>query len=117
MNTELVCICCPMGCRITVEHDGDNIVSVTGNTCPRGHNYAVSELTSPVRMVTSFVKASDGTCIPVKTAEAIPKSKIFECMEAIKATEVDLPVHVGDIVVANVASTGINVVATRSFES
>ena len=33
---ELTCIVCPLGCRIKVELDGDKIVSVTGNTCPRG---------------------------------------------------------------------------------
>ena len=33
---ELICIGCPMGCPVTVEMNGENVVSVTGNTCPRG---------------------------------------------------------------------------------
>ena len=37
---ELVCVVCPMGCRITVTLNGDEIVSVTGNSCPRGKAYA-----------------------------------------------------------------------------
>ena len=37
---ELICIGCPMGCPVTVEMNGENVVSVTGNTCPRGERYA-----------------------------------------------------------------------------
>ena len=33
---NLTCISCPMGCQITVEMDGNEVVSVTGNTCKRG---------------------------------------------------------------------------------
>lgn len=46
--TELICICCPMGCRMTVEKTADGY-SVTGNTCPRGKKYAVEEMTAPDR--------------------------------------------------------------------
>ena len=56
MTKELTCICCPMGCRLSIELDdgtGD-ILSVTGNTCKRGHDYGISELTAPVRMVTGI---------------------------------------------------------------
>ena len=37
---ELVCIGCPLGCPLTVELDGDEVVSVSGNTCKRGDVYA-----------------------------------------------------------------------------
>ena len=116
MTKELVCICCPMGCRINVEMEDTKILSITGNTCPRGHDYAVSEMTAPVRMVTSFVKADDGSCVPVKTASPIPKDLIFQCMEEIKGGAVELPVKAGDVVIGNVAGSGIDVVATRSME-
>ena len=32
---ELTCIGCPLGCSITVTMNGTDVVSVTGNTCPR----------------------------------------------------------------------------------
>ena len=115
MTRELTCICCPMGCRLSVETEGDEIISVTGNTCKRGYDYAISELTAPSRMVTSTVRTSEGVSIPVKTKEPIPKDKIFECMEEIKAAEAHTPVHVGDIIVENVAGTDIPVVATRTI--
>ncbi len=33
---NLTCISCPMGCQITVEMDGSEVVGVSGNTCKRG---------------------------------------------------------------------------------
>ncbi len=117
MNKELVCICCPMGCRLSVSlDDNGSVTEVTGNTCNRGKDYAISEMTAPTRMVTSTVISTEGVSVPVKTKEPVPKEKIFETMEFIKKAELSLPVHVGDVVVDNVAGTGIDVIATRSFE-
>ena len=49
-----------MGCQITVEMDGNEVVSVTGNTCKRGAVYARKEVTNPTRIVTSTVKVIGG---------------------------------------------------------
>ena len=43
---ELTCIGCPRGCTLKIERDGDGW-SVTGNTCPRGREFAISEMTAP----------------------------------------------------------------------
>lgn len=115
MTKELICICCPMGCRMTVELDGEKIVSVTGNTCKRGSDYAVSELTAPVRMVTTTVRTADGVSIPVKTKTPVPKDRIFDCVNEIKKAVVALPVRAGDIIAENVASTGVPVIAAKSI--
>lgn len=116
MNRELICICCPMGCRITVTTEDGVITDVTGNTCPRGKEYAVSELTAPVRMVTSFVKTDGGVCVPVKTASPVPKEKIKDVMKEIKQIQAVLPVKMGDVIINDVAGTGINIIATRSTD-
>ena len=113
---ELICIGCPMGCPVTVEMDGREIVSVSGNTCPRGDAYARKEVTNPTRIVTSTVKVEGGLVemIPVKTKEDIPKDKIFDCMRALKGITVKAPVHIGDVILADAAGTGVDVVATRN---
>lgn len=80
---ELTCIVCPMGCHIKVLSDGDQIVSITGNTCPRGKEYAVTECTHPVRTLTTTIKCTDGRLLPVKTKKPIPKEKIREYMDFI----------------------------------
>ncbi len=113
---ELICIGCPMGCPVTVEMEGDEIVSVSGNTCPRGDAYARKEVTNPTRIVTSTVKVEGGLVemISVKTKEDIPKDKIFDCVRALKGVTVKAPVHIGDVILADVAGTGVDVVATRN---
>ncbi len=116
MTKELICICCPMGCNMTVELDGEKIVSVTGNTCKRGADYAVQELTAPTRTVTTTVRTPDGVSIPVKTKDPIPKDRIFDCVKEIKSASVTLPVHVGDVIAENVAGTGTDAVAARSVD-
>mgnify|MGYP004661923463 FL=1 len=112
---ELICINCPLGCMLTVEMDGKEVVSVSGNTCPRGDAYAKKEVTNPTRIVTSTVKVEGGKThmVSVKTKSDIPKEKIFDCVKALKGVTVKAPVHIGDVIVANVAGTGVDMVATK----
>ena len=91
---DLTCIRCPMGCAIHVEMENGQVVSVTGNTCPRGAEYAKSEATAPVRTVTSTVRALGGVrpVVAVKTVPDVPKGKIFAVMDAVQSAEVKAPV-------------------------
>ena len=112
---ELICIGCPMGCQLTVNmEDADNI-TVTGNTCPRGEAYGKKEVTNPTRIVTSSVKINDGTIarVSVKTENDIPKGKIFDIMKEIREVTVTAPIHIGDVIIKNVADTGVDVIATK----
>ena len=52
-----ICISCPAGCHLEIEKDQDRI-SVTGNTCPRGDEYARKECTAPERTVTGTVRVT-----------------------------------------------------------
>ena len=114
---ELTCICCPMGCALSVELEGTNVLSVSGNTCKRGDTYARDEVVRPVRMVTSIVKVKNGNLkmLPVKTKEPIDKSKINECLEALKTVEVQAPIRIGDVVLHNVVN--VDIVAARNIET
>ena len=113
---NLTCINCPMGCALTIEMEGDEVTSVSGNTCKRGDTYARKEMTNPTRIVTSTVKVAGGksNTVSVKTKADIPKGKIFDCIRELKDIQIHAPVHIGDVVLANVADTGIDVVATRN---
>lgn len=115
---NLICINCPMGCALTVEMNGDEVVSVSGNTCNRGDAYARKEVTNPTRIVTSTVKVSGGQSgmVSVKTKEDIPKGKIFECIKELQNIQVQAPVRIGDVIVHDVAGTGVDVVATKNVE-
>ena len=115
---RLICIGGPMGCPLIVTMDGGEVVSVKGNTCKRGGIYGRKEMTNPTRIVTSTVRISGGSipALSVKTKEDIPKEKIFECVKALKVVEVTAPVHIGDIILKNVAGTGVDVVATKNVK-
>ena len=113
---NMTCIVCPMGCQLQVELDGDQVVSVSGNTCPRGKQYAIDECTHPMRTITSTARTENGEVIPVKTNRTIPKELMFECMKELNKAVVKLPAHVGDVVIANVLGTGADVVVTANMD-
>ncbi|MCI7190490.1 MAG: FAD-dependent oxidoreductase [Lachnospiraceae bacterium] len=110
----LICIGCPNGCLVTVDKNPDGSLSITGNTCKKGEEYARNEVTAPKRTVTSIVRVSGGKnpVVSVKTKEEIPKEKIAACMEEINRTALKAPVSLGQIVIADVAGTGVDIVAT-----
>lgn len=111
---KLTCISCPRGCRMNVEKKGDEVV-VTGNECKRGETYAVAELTCPMRTITSsiFIDGGDYPLVSVKTKDPVPKAKIKAVLDQIRTLRVTAPTNVGDVIVPDVAGTGVDVVATR----
>lgn len=113
--TEITCIGCPLGCRLSV--DVENDYAVSGNSCKRGEAYGKNELKNPTRVLTTTVKASGGihSRCPVRTEEPIPKGMLFEAMELLQKVELTAPVKCGDVVVENILNTGVNVIATRDL--
>lgn len=116
---ELTCIGCPRGCTLNVTLEDGVVTALTGNSCPIGDSYGRKEVTDPRRTVTSTVVVEGGEyrVVPVKTATDIPKDKIFACMEALAQVTVKAPVAIGDVVCANVADTGIDVIATKNVHT
>ena len=112
---KMICINCPKGCELDVEQVGDE-VRVTGHTCPRGEAYGRAELVNPTRMVTGLVRvAGMRKPLPVKTRTAIPKGKIDATLFAMHQATVQLPVKIGDVIIEDVAGTGVDVVATANM--
>lgn len=111
---QLTCIVCPLGCELTITLDGKTVTEVTGNTCPRGKQYAVDECTAPIRTLTTFVRLADSDeMLPVKSAAPVPKEALFACMEALRGVAVTAPVAIGDVVLPDVAHTGVDIVAAK----
>lgn len=99
----LTCIECPVGCAMEVEVVDGKAISVKGNSCPRGKMYAENEVVCPKRVVTSTVRATDGTMIPVKTDKPVRKSEIFNVMKVINTTTCEKGVKIGDVLVENIS--------------
>lgn len=108
-----------MGCLITVEMDGDKVLTITGNTCKQGELYARKEVVDPTRIVTSTVRVSGGVLpvVSVKTASDIPKEKIMDCARVLKNVKIQAPVAAGDVVLEDVCGTGVSVIATKNVSA
>ncbi len=111
----LTCIICPVGCDLEIVIDGDDI-RVFGNRCPRGQDYAIKEIRSPERILTTTCKilSEIERRLPVKTEKPIPKNRIFDVMKEINRLKVRPPIKRGESVIKNVLGLGVNIVATRS---
>lgn len=103
---ELICIKCPRGCHLNV--DGEN---VTGNLCPRGKDYAIEEMTCPMRIVTALVKSTSGEIFPVKTSTEVPKVKINEVLKAISNIQIS-DAKFGDVLLKNICGTDADIIVT-----
>ena len=112
---ELTCINCPVGCRLQVKMENGAVTEVSGNQCKRGEKYARQECAAPLRMVTAVIAVA-GSEVPlsVKTANPIPKEKMFACMKALSELRLTAPVKAGSVVLKNVCETGVDVVATKN---
>ena len=113
MKRNLTCIACPLGCNLLVELENQAVLSVSGNTCRRGFEYALAECTSPVRTVTTTMLCENNALVSVKTDKPIPKDKVFDAMRLINQAVASRPIHVGDILIKDVF--GSNVVATQDL--
>jgi murein DD-endopeptidase MepM/ murein hydrolase activator NlpD len=113
VDTTLTCIVCPRGCTISVKGEIGNL-ALTGHGCPRGLKYAEQEVTCPRRFVTSTVRlvgSDEAKLLPVRSAVEVPKASIPECLDAIRKAEVRVPVKIGDVIIDDLAGTGIALVA------
>ena len=90
-ETVLTCIECPMGCSIKVKKDNGTIVSIEGNSCPKGKAFAENETTCPKRVLTTTVRSVEGVMVA--------------------DIKVNLPIKEGDVIVENFFEDA-NLVAT-----
>jgi CxxC motif-containing protein len=114
MKKELICITCPNGCRLTAEKFDDGSVTVTGNLCPKGEEFARAELTAPMRSLTTTVRTvfSEMPFLPVRTNGVIPKESVMAVMDALRGIVLENRVRCGDIVVSDISGTGCDIIAT-----
>ena len=111
----LVCIACPRGCRLMV----DEALNVTGHSCERGEKYGRNEVQNPLRAVSSTVRVEGGVhrrC-PVRTAASIPKALVFDAVRALESVSLRAPVREGQVIIANICGTGVDIIATRDMNS
>lgn len=114
MKKELICIVCPRGCHLQVDTES---LKVSGNGCEKGMEYGRNELLHPTRVVCSTVKLqSEQLCrCPVKTDRPIPKAKIMDVMAVVNQLSAKAPVHIGQVLCADIAGTDASLIVTRDI--
>jgi CxxC motif-containing protein len=111
---QILCIICPNGCRIQADKkDGAWVFS--GNKCARGVDFALSEMTCPMRTLTSTVRTSFNKTLPVRTASPIPKGKIMDAMKLLADIEITQPLFIGDAVIKNALGLGVDIIASSNM--
>ena len=112
---ELVCIACPIACRLTVTRTRAAEVKVTGNRCPRGELYGREEVLAPRRILTAVVPTDSARfpCAPVRTDRAIGRALVPGLLQELYARRVSLPVRQGQVLMEDV--DGARVVFTRTL--
>ena len=146
VEKEIFCIVCPKGCKITArlisEEAGEDIekagvqpgsagqkvkrpedtdiYEISGHSCTRGYEYAISECTNPVRTLTTTVRllcadARIPALVPVKSSAPLPKSILKECMKVVNSTVAKLPIMIGEIIILDILGTGVDIIATANI--
>jgi len=116
MERDLVCIVCPIGCRLKVTGPPDDL-AVTGQLCKKGIGYAYDEINNPTRMVCTTAKITGGIhpVVPVKTDRPIPEKYKFDVVKAVNELVLRSPVKMGDVVLSGLFGTEVNIVAQRDM--
>ena len=111
--THLICITCPTGCKLEAEL-ADGTLNVTGHACKRGIDFAMAELTNPMRTLCSTVRTSDpdAPALPVRTDREIPKGSMAAVMRLLAGVTVTRPVVSGDAVASLAPVCEGNMIAT-----
>lgn len=112
----MLCIGCPLGCRLSVSMEGGKVIQVSGNTCKRGETYAKQEAIQPRRMLTGNMRAA-GCSRPfsVITDKPVPKEMLLLCAAELKRHAPQPPIHFGDVIMQDILKTGCRVIATQDY--
>ncbi|MDI9470476.1 MAG: DUF1667 domain-containing protein [Bacillota bacterium] len=116
MKHEVICIVCPRGCLLTVDAGRDYAVS--GNRCERGVAYGQAEVRHPVRGLTTTVAVSGAAIAraPVRSRGELPKESLPDVMAALRRCRLEAPLRRGDVVLADAAGSGVDIIVTRDLD-
>ena len=116
MKRTFTCIICPNGCEVEAEYEGTEVLSVSGNLCPKGKAYVVQELTDPRRTIASSVRVEGGELplTSVRLTRPIPKNRIFDAMREIRKIRLQAPVRIGDVAIAGLLGLDCDVIVTKN---
>ena len=88
-----------------------------GHSCKRGEEYVREEFVAPKRILTTTMQVENGflPLIPVRSDKAIPMERLKEALKEIAQAVAKAPIKMGDILIENISSLNINIIASRDL--
>lgn len=114
---RLTCILCPVGCELAVRRS-ERGLDVQGHQCEKGIGFAMEEVLYPKRnLATSIpVQGSETQLVSVRLSDRVAREMIFPVLREIAKLRPVAPVRRGQVLIADVLGTGVDVIATRTIE-
>lgn len=112
---KMTCIMCPKGCYL-IAREMNNKISVSGNACKKGEEYAISEIKNPQRILTTTIKIkTDSTFdrLAIMSKTFVDKKDLIKLCLKLKDVEINKLVKQGDTVCI---IDGIEFVASSTLE-
>lgn len=116
---KITCTECPKGCLLCIDIEDGKVVSIKGNTCPKGDAFGREEIESPKRFIAStvFARGLELRMVPVRTDKPVPREKMSEVMAIIHLHTQRVPVKCGDVIVHDLLDLDIDLIATRDVNT
>jgi CxxC motif-containing protein len=111
---EIICINCPLACRVNLKvDDKGEVVEVSGHQCKQGRAYAIQEFKSPMRILTTTVptRGSVRPLLPVRSNKPLPKGALIEAMRLLATMEVSPPIKLGEVLSSNILNSKADLIA------
>jgi CxxC motif-containing protein len=117
MTKTMICIMCPLGCRMEIQVEKEEIRQIQGNECKEGMKYAKKEISFPGRVLTTTIKTAnpERPLLPVRSDREIPKDRLMDCMREIAKHKVMGSVKIGETVIQDILGLGINMTACHTM--
>ena len=117
VTKTMICIMCPLGCRMEIQLENEKMIQVQGNECKEGMKYAIKEISFPGRVLTTTIKTGnpERPLLPIRSDKEIPKDRLQDCMREIAKHKVMGSVKIGETVIQDILALGINMIACHTM--
>ena len=115
INKNLICINCPLGCRLSVELEDNKVIKISGNRCQKGLEYGRQEAILPLRIFTGLMRTNTDHPLSVRSDRPMPKSMLLQCAAELRHHRPVEPIKTGMVMINNIFGTECNIVATRDL--
>lgn len=118
---DVICTNCPMGCNITlaIDEKSEEVLSIEGNKCKQGKQYALAEYKNPVRVLTATIRTTSmkEPLLPVRTNKPITKDEMKKMMYILARIEIEPPVETGQVIKSNIMDMDVDLIATADLSN